>query len=458
LKQLFDEVGAEELFKGERVHKAPLQRARHILRYARELGLLAGTDPFELTEVGNAYVQAGDPASLWQITAAQQAILLQQLAQLAADPEAPRLAFGAVLALSLIAGAPDGYSDEELGRALGFLGGMQQWQEERTFIAQAERFRALLQDAGLIDHQGRVTSEGIGVLDDVALPVHPSLPEAARASLSEASPATALNTGVHVWVIRAGREGTYEALALSEGVALIGWSELGALSMEASRDDLKELIAEHYGEQRSASLASQGGQIFRFLHDVHVDDLVVLPLRSRPGHVAVGRVRGEYEHRTDGDFAGTDAQNTRAADWLSPSLGYERFDPDIREAFGQQGTVSEITKPNVAQRIIDVLSGADASAIHLVLKWSPAVRPDTIERHLEVVGAHGAVWHPSRSSAPSPKRGRRGMKPVPWAQTPTQPRCQRLDWRVCRLDLLLGSTRSERRALFPTLMDLARQR
>ena len=40
-------------------------------------------------------------------------------------------------------------------------------------------------------------------------------------------------------------------------------------------------------------------------------------------------------------------------DWLATGLPYERFDPDLREAFTQRSTVSEITKPNAAQRIIE---------------------------------------------------------------------------------------------------------
>ena len=105
-----------------------------------------------------------------------------------------------------------------------------------------------------------------------------------------------------------------------------------------------------------------------------------------------GRFEAAIEYRADGPFEGTDARHTHPVEWLAKSLPYERFDSDLREAFGQQGTVSEISKPNAAQRILDVLAGADASAIHLVLKWSPSIRPDTIERHREVAEEHGAVW------------------------------------------------------------------
>lgn len=209
---------------------------------------------------------------------------------------------------------------------------------------------------------------------------------------SESDAATSVSTAVHVWIVRAGREGRDEQLAIDEGVCVIGWSELGELSLSATREDLKGAIERTGGERRPASLASQAGQIYRFLHEISVGDLVVLPLLSKREHVAIGRVAGDYKFRTDGAFAKSDAVHTRPVEWLATDLPYERFDPDLREAFGQQGTISEIGKPHAAQRIIDVVGGADASAIHLVLKWSPGVRPDTIDLHRKVVEAEGAVW------------------------------------------------------------------
>jgi MoxR-like ATPase len=201
-----------------------------------------------------------------------------------------------------------------------------------------------------------------------------------------------VGTGGRVWLIRAGRDGLYEQLAINEGVCLIGWSELGAIPSDETREALKQRIQDEWGESRPASLASQAGQVYRFVHDVAIGDLVVLPLRSALGHVAVGRVTGRYLYRSDGAFANTDAQQTRAVDWLASELSYERFDPDLREAFGQQGTLSEISKPNASQRIIDVVGGADASAIHLVLKWSADRDAATVDKHREVVGVHGASW------------------------------------------------------------------
>ena len=53
-----------------------------------------------------------------------------------------------------------------------------------------------------------------------------------------------------VWLIRAGQRGQAEELALSEGMAIVGWSELGTLTPEMSREDIKTMIRTTYGEQK----------------------------------------------------------------------------------------------------------------------------------------------------------------------------------------------------------------
>ena len=132
-----------------------------------------------------------------------------------------------------------------------------------------------------------------------------------RSLRGEHSQPEELSTGARVWVVRAGREGRYEKLAIDEGVALIGWSDLGELHRSLTRDDLKQRIGETWGEHRPQSLASQAGQVLRFRDGIAEGDLVVLPLMSKPGHVGIARVVGSYEYRDDGLFADSDAKHTR---------------------------------------------------------------------------------------------------------------------------------------------------
>jgi MoxR-like ATPase len=217
------------------------------------------------------------------------------------------------------------------------------------------------------------------------------------------------NDSHRVWLIRAGRDGENEKLALDRRMAIIGWSELGDVA-RTSREELKNAIREVYGEERPRSLASQGGEVYRFVNDVRRGDLVVLPLRSDRGHVAVGRIAGDYVHRTGREW-GPDARNTRETEWLNRRVPYERFDPDLSEAFGQQGTVSEIAKPESARRILaaaglggDGRDGDGESPIHLVLKWSAKLEPGAIPLHRDVAKSEGAVWW-GRVAKDAGKRG-----------------------------------------------------
>jgi hypothetical protein len=52
------------------------------------------------------------------------------------------------------------------------------------------------------------------------------------------------------WLIRAGERGEAEELVLEHGVAATGWSDLGPLSSDHSRDQLKEMIRAVFDEER----------------------------------------------------------------------------------------------------------------------------------------------------------------------------------------------------------------
>jgi MoxR-like ATPase len=199
-------------------------------------------------------------------------------------------------------------------------------------------------------------------------------------------------TGGKAWIVRAGREGRDEGLALSEQVAVIGWSEVGPLESPVTRDSLKAAVADSQPAASAPSIAAQAGQIYRFVHDIAAGDLVVLPLLADPGHFAVGRIRGPYAFRDDGPFTASDAKHTRPVEWLSESVSYERLPADLRSALGAQGTVSEIVKPDAARRIVAATTLQGDHALHLLLRWRAADEPRTIALHREIVESNGAVW------------------------------------------------------------------
>ena len=154
----------ERLFKSERQHVAPRERARDLVRFARGLGLLERGRPLRLTALGRAYVDARDAEDPFRVTAGQAAVLRETI-----ELGAPRGAIcsGAVLALSLwrSADASEQYSIEEFGRALARAGGASTWTEPRTFVSQGRGYTALLIESGLLDTGHNVTADGETLLE-----------------------------------------------------------------------------------------------------------------------------------------------------------------------------------------------------------------------------------------------------------------------------------------------------
>jgi hypothetical protein len=200
-----------------------------------------------------------------------------------------------------------------------------------------------------------------------------------------------------VWLVRAGRDGENEELALSEGAVVIGWDELPDLGEVASREELREMYERAYPGENPAKVGQGVGQLFKFVRDIQVGDLVILPLKTQPGRVAVGRVTGPYRYRAESEFA-SDANHTHPVAWLAKDAPYESFDETMRDAFGLQGTVREVHQPGDAYaHILAVLGGqasTDAEAVHLVVKWSAqGGRPvDTVERHQRIAEDKASVW------------------------------------------------------------------
>ncbi len=57
-----------------------------------------------------------------------------------------------------------------------------------------------------------------------------------------------------LWLVRAGRNGEQEELALDQGLAVIGWDQIPDLSGMGSRDELRDLYVELEPDQRINSI------------------------------------------------------------------------------------------------------------------------------------------------------------------------------------------------------------
>jgi restriction system protein len=155
-----------------------------------------------------------------------------------------------------------------------------------------------------------------------------------------------------LWLVRAGKNGEREALALDYSVVVIGWEEMPDLSEIGERSELTALLAKTYPNEKPKTLMNWESQIWPFIRTISVGDLVVLPLKSR-STVALGRVKGPYAYRSD---LGDHVFHTRPVEWVG-EFPRSTFDQDLRYSFGAFMTVCRIQRNQAEDRVKAIISG-----------------------------------------------------------------------------------------------------
>lgn len=179
------------------------------------------------------------------------------------------------------------------------------------------------------------------------------------------------------WLVRAGRHGEREALALEQGLAVIGWQELPSLEEIADRDTLVGVIRATYPDAGDGKVNNWAGQLWAFRERMSVGDLVVLPMKSAP-ILAIGRITGPYEYRAN---LPPDARHVRRVSWLRTDIARSGVGQDLLYSLGAFLTVCEIKRNHAADRIkVLAESGMDpgASAVIAVTGGAIEATDDTV--------------------------------------------------------------------------------
>lgn len=115
-----------------------------------------------------------------------------------------------------------------------------------------------------------------------------------------------------IWGIHAGRTGDAENLFLNNKVIALGWNEFGSFEGLKTREDFKAEYSQVFSDASDQSVATSAGQLYRFVHELHIGDLVAFPAK-KDRQVHIGEVTGAYEYRphVDGHYP-----NQRAVKWL----------------------------------------------------------------------------------------------------------------------------------------------
>jgi restriction system protein len=154
-----------------------------------------------------------------------------------------------------------------------------------------------------------------------------------------------------IWGIHAGRIGEADSLFLKKNVIAIGWHEMGDVSSIAGdREALKAKIAETYPEAKAGAIPVHAGQLFRFISEIRVGDLVVYPSKI-DRQIHIGKVSGShrYDLRIDSRYP-----NVRKVEWLG-KFPRTRFSQGALYEIGSALTLFQVK--NYADEFVAALTG-----------------------------------------------------------------------------------------------------
>jgi restriction system protein len=156
-----------------------------------------------------------------------------------------------------------------------------------------------------------------------------------------------------VWLVRAGKHGEDEEYALSQGLAVIGFREAGDLTQFASLEGLTEQLKQRMPSESPRRAENLARQLWAFKEGIHPGDTIVLPLKTRPGQIALGRAVGPYCYpKIHGEN-----RHTRKVDWEKPDVPRSTFLQDLLYSFGAFMTVCRITRNDAEHRVAAVIAG-----------------------------------------------------------------------------------------------------
>ena len=114
-----------------------------------------------------------------------------------------------------------------------------------------------------------------------------------------------------LYLVRAGRNGEDEDLALEDNLAIISFREIPSLDGLLDYDAVAKLVSNALPDEKPRKRGNFAGQLWAFAVAMQEGDLVVLP-RKLTSQIAIGRVSGPYRFRK----VSSELRHTRPVEWL----------------------------------------------------------------------------------------------------------------------------------------------
>ncbi len=145
-----------------------------------------------------------------------------------------------------------------------------------------------------------------------------------------------------VWLVRAGRDGQDENIALEKHCVIIGFHKIPDMSHVTSKEKMAEEVSKAYPDSSKNTIGNLTSQLWAFKDRIKAGDTVILPLKTRSA-IAIGKIQGPYEYKTE--------RHTRPVKWEKTDIPRKAFMQDLLHSFGAFMTVCQIQRNNAEDRI-----------------------------------------------------------------------------------------------------------
>lgn len=148
-----------------------------------------------------------------------------------------------------------------------------------------------------------------------------------------------------LWLVRAGKHGEREQDALDNNLITIGWDEISDLSKTGTKNDLSKIISQVYPGASRQTVANWLGQLWRFIKEIKIGDLVALPLKQQSA-ITIGEITSDYQYWEKNK----NIKHVRLVKWLK-TIPRSVFNQDMLYSLGALQTVCQIKRHDAENRV-----------------------------------------------------------------------------------------------------------
>ena len=144
-----------------------------------------------------------------------------------------------------------------------------------------------------------------------------------------------------LWALASGAEDRRASYGFDHDAAIVGWSRTGDLRTVGSVQELRSSLDRAYPGTAPTTLGEWANQLWSFVHDIVIGDLVAVRLEASP-EVAFGRITGPY--RFDAG-APENRQHQHPAEWVRRA-SWDSLDANLRAELETPLTVYRVRDPS----------------------------------------------------------------------------------------------------------------